>query len=177
MRRLVGMRLRSHTSLNMFTQGSIFQKIYIERNQMNQAAALLDTIIDTRDPEVFLALCATAGRFKQYRRERKIICSKAKARFQELISQHELGFADHAVEFYLGTNQERDRTFELAYKNLRNRPTLSAFEAAYSAALSDLKQDCARALAAEAFEKWGSIPAYKHSIFQTGKRGEDFAQP
>lgn len=151
-------------------------EIYIERNQMNQAAALLDTIIDTRDPEVFWRYAQLQeGLNNTVESENYLL--KAKARFQELISHHELGFADHAVEFYLGTNQEKDRTFELAYKNLRNRPTLSAFEAAYSASLADLKQDCARALAAEAFEKWGSIPAYKHSIFQTDKRGEYFAQP
>jgi tetratricopeptide (TPR) repeat protein len=151
-------------------------EIYLECHMIDQAAATLDPIIDTRDPEVFwryAQLHERAGRHV----EQENFLHKAKIRFQELLSQHELGFSDHAVEFYLGTNQELKRTVELANMNLRNRPTLSAFEAAYSAALAASTMDCAQALAKEAFEKWGSIPAYKHSIFQTNACGEAVDQP
>jgi len=146
-------------------------EIYIERDQMDQAAALLDPIIETRDPEVFWRYAQLYEGLNQTVESENYLL-KAKARFHELINQHELGFADHAVEFYLGTNQERNRTYELAIKNLRNRPTLSAYEAAYSAALCARTLDCARAFALEAFEKWGSIPAYANSLFMTKEFGE-----
>ncbi|MDN3987895.1 tetratricopeptide repeat protein [Zwartia vadi] len=141
-------------------------EIYIERNMLDQAAALLNPILDTHDPEVF-------WRYAQLQEglNNPVECDnfllKSKERFQDLTSQHELGFADHAVEFYLGTNQESEHAIELANKNLRNRPTLTAFEAAYAAALAASKRDDANTLAAQAREKWGSIPAFKHSIFMT----------
>jgi hypothetical protein len=146
-------------------------EIYIERDQLLQAATLLDPILETKDPEVF-------WRYAQIQKglnntdEYEIFLLKAKDRFQDLMSQHALGFADHAVEFYLGTNQEKERTYELAMMNLRNRPTLSAYEAAYTAALAATAKDGARELALEAFEKWGSIPAYAYSLFMTKKFGE-----
>ena len=141
-------------------------EIYIERNMLDQAAALLNPILDTQDPEVFWRYAQLyEGLNKPVECEDYLL--KAKERFQYLISQHELGFADHAVEFYLGTNQESDLAFELANKNLRNRPTLTAFEAGYAAALAASKLDHAQALAAQAREKWGAIPAFKHSIFKT----------
>lgn len=151
-------------------------EIYLDRDMLDQAGALLAPIIDTGDPEVlwrYAQLHEHAGR----QVENEFFLFKAKARFQELLGQHELGFADHAVEFYLGTNQEKLLTIELANKNLRNRPTLSAFEAAYSAALAASAQDFAQVLASEAFEKWSSIPAYKHCIFLREKCGENFDHP
>lgn len=141
-------------------------EIYIENDLLDQAAAVLEPIMNTEDPEVFWRYAQLKERsYKNAEREDFLL--KAKARFQDLLSRHELGFADHAVEFYLGTNQEIDCTFELANKNLRNRPTLAAYEAAYAAALAASKHAQAKVLAAESYELWGSIPAYKHSVFMS----------
>jgi len=118
-----------------------------------------------------LALCAIKRTLKQECRERYFLL-KAKARFEDLLGRHELGFADHAVEFYLGTNQEIERAFELANKNMRNRPTLAAYEAAYAAAIAASKHDQAQALAAESHDLWGSISAYKHSVLMS-ESGQD----
>jgi len=141
-------------------------EIYIENNLLDHATATLDPIVDTEDPEVFWRYSQLKARFNK-KAESEIFLLKAKARFQDLLSQHELGFADHAVEFYLGTNQESDRAFELANKNLRNRPTLTAFEAAYAAARAASKHEQAQVLATESLGLWGSIPAYKHSVFMS----------
>lgn len=139
-------------------------EIYIERHLLDQAAATLDPIIDTEDPEVFWRYSQLKERLNN-QAESEIFLLKAKSRFRDLLSQHELGFADHAVEFYLGTNQESDRAFELANKNLLNRPTLAAYEAAYAAALVASTHDRAQAIAEESFAMWGSIPAYQHTVF------------
>ncbi len=146
-------------------------EIYIEQNLLNQAAAVLDPIMDTEDPEVYWRYAQLKER-SNMKAESEIFLHKAKVRFQDLLSRHELGFADHAVEFYLGTNQEIERAFELANKNLRNRPTLAAYEAAYAAAIAASIHDQAQALAVESHDLWGSIPAYKHSVFmsESGER-------
>ena len=141
-------------------------EIYIENDQFDQAAAMLEPIMNTEDPEVFWRYAQLKERLNK-NAESDIFLLKAKARFEDLLSRHELAFADHAVEFYLGTNQESDRAFELANKNLRNRPTLAAYEAAYAAAIAASIDDQAQALAAEALELWGSISAYKHSVFMS----------
>lgn len=146
-------------------------EIYIEKNLLDQAAAILDPIMDTEDPEVYWRYAQLKERLNK-NAESNIFLLKAKVRFQDLLRRHELGFADHAVEFYLGTNQEIERAFELANKNLRNRPTLAAYEAAYAAAIATSIDDQAQALAAESLDLWGSIPAYKHSVFmsESGER-------
>lgn len=146
-------------------------EIYIEQNLLNQAAAVLDPIMDTGDPEVYWRYAQLKER-SNMNAESEIFLYKAKVRFQDLLSRHELGFADHAVEFYLGTNQEIERAFELANKNLRNRPTLAAYEAAYAAAIAASIHDQVQALAAESHDLWGSISAYKHSVFMS-ESGED----
>src|SRR5258705_255560 len=69
-------------------------------------------------------------------RQAAIHLQAARSGFEELLAKHPLAFADHGAEFYAGSGADPVRAFELAQKNLANRPTLRAFEQAYATALA-----------------------------------------
>jgi len=60
--------------------------------------------------------------------------SRARRRYEALLSRHPLAFADHAAEFYLGPGADAERAWALARLNLANRPTRRAVALACRAA-------------------------------------------
>jgi tetratricopeptide (TPR) repeat protein len=139
-------------------------EIRIEQNRTDQAMNLLEGVAQSGDPEVYWRLSQLHEKMGNENKSQEFL-DMAENRFTQLLNQHALGFADHAVEFYLGSNQNLRRAYELSKMNLDNRPSLSAFESSYTVAIALQDHVCARELAAQALEKWGDIPAYQHSIF------------
>jgi hypothetical protein len=60
--------------------------------------------------------------------------SRARERYETLLSRHLLAFADHAAEFYLGAGADAERAWNLARQNALNRPTKRAVALAVRAA-------------------------------------------
>ena len=98
----------------------------------------------------------------------------ARSRFEALLDKHLLAFADHGAEFYIGSGGDPLRALQLAQINLRNRPTLRAFEQTYTIALEAGETDAANEISAKAASRWGNTPAFQLSPFaevfsETGK--------
>ncbi|MDQ3031220.1 MAG: tetratricopeptide repeat protein [Myxococcota bacterium] len=68
----------------------------------------------------------------------------ASARYEHLLAEHRLAYADHATEFFLGPGADPERALALALENLANRPTERAYDLAITAALAtdDLALAC-----------------------------------
>jgi tetratricopeptide (TPR) repeat protein len=92
----------------------------------------------------------------------------ARSRFEALLDKHLLAFADHGAEFYIGSGSDPLRALELAQINLRNRPTLRAFEQTYIIALEAGETDAANEISVKATKHWGNIPAFQLSSFVQG---------
>jgi tetratricopeptide (TPR) repeat protein len=92
----------------------------------------------------------------------------ARSRFEELLDKHLLAFADHGAEFYIGSGGDPLRALELAQINLRNRPTLRAFEQCYTIALEAGETDAANEISVKATKRWGNAPAFQFSSFVQG---------
>ena len=92
----------------------------------------------------------------------------ARSRFEALLDKHLLAFADHGAEFYIGSGGDPLRALELAQINLRNRPTLRAFEQTYTIALEAGETDAANEISVKATKRWGNTPAFQFSSFVQG---------
>jgi hypothetical protein len=73
-----------------------------------------------------------------------------------------------SAEFYIGSGGNPLRALELAQINLRNRPTLRAFEQTYTIALEAGETDVASEISAKATSRWGNTPAFQLSPFVEG---------
>jgi FimV-like protein len=130
-------------------------EIYLENGDYDRARALLNSIINGGDPEArwrMSELLAKEGDIQGSACE----LEAASAMYEDLLSRHELAFADHAAEFYLGSGNNPDRALKLALLNLRNRGTIRAYELAIEAA--EVAEDIAlfKNLSSELAQKWGS---------------------
>ena len=92
----------------------------------------------------------------------------ARSRFEALLDKHLLAFADHGAEFYIGSGGDPLRALELAQINLRNRPTLRAFEQIYTIALEAGETDAANEISVKATKRWGNTLAFQFSSFVQG---------
>jgi tetratricopeptide (TPR) repeat protein len=92
----------------------------------------------------------------------------ARSRFEELLDKHLLAFADHGAEFYIGSGGDPLRALELAQINLRNRPTLRAFEQTYTIALEAGETDAANEISVKATKRWGNALTFQFSSFVQG---------
>jgi tetratricopeptide (TPR) repeat protein len=92
----------------------------------------------------------------------------ARSRFEALLDKHLLAFADHGAEFYIGSGGDPLRALELAQLNLRNRPTLRAFEQTYTIALEAGQTDAANEIAVKATKRRGNVFAFQFSSFVKG---------
>ena len=92
----------------------------------------------------------------------------ARSRFEALLDKHLLAFADHGAEFYIGSGGDPLRALELAQINLKNRPTLRAFEQTYTIALEAGETDAANEICVKATKRWGNAPAFQLSSFVQG---------
>ena len=85
----------------------------------------------------------------------------ARSRFEALLDKHLLAFADHGAEFYIGSGGDPLRALQLAQINLRNRPTLRAFEQTYKIALEAGEADTANEISVkgdQALGKYARVP-------------------
>lgn len=78
--------------------------------------------------------------------------AEALARYEALLAAHELAFADHAAEFFLGAGDDVERAHALAMANLANRQTDRSYELAVTTALATDRMPLACALLADAGE-------------------------
>ena len=74
---------------------------------------------------------------------------RARSRYDELAQKHQLAFADHAAQFYLGLGHDPARALGLARDNAKNRPTEPALDLWLTAALAAGARDEACAAAAQ----------------------------
>ena len=139
----------------------------------HEAEAMLRPAFASGDPEVSWRLAdvlIAAGNVA----EGASHLEGARSRFEELLDKHLLAFADHGAEFYIGSGGDPLRALQLAQINLRNRPTLRAFEQTYTIAVEAGETGAANEISAKAASRWGNTSAFQFSAFaeisqQTGK--------
>jgi tetratricopeptide (TPR) repeat protein len=102
-------------------------EIYTSQDQSGVAEALLVPALASGDPEVRWRLADVLSAQERFD-EAEIQLEAARFGFEALLSRHPLAFADHAVEFYAGSGNDRHRALELARLNVANRPTRRAIK-------------------------------------------------
>ena len=102
-------------------------EIYLDNGHSRDAIDTLMPVLESGDPEVPWRM-ADARKAAGDATAAPDYLDSARAGFEELVARHELAFADHAAEFYLGGGGDARRALELARTNLANRPTRRAFE-------------------------------------------------
>jgi tetratricopeptide (TPR) repeat protein len=123
------------------------------------AEALLLPALGSGDPEVAWRLSEVyAAQERTAEAETQRVA--ADVAFEALLARHELAFADHAAEFHLALGDAK-RALHLAKVNLRNRPTLRAFELAHAAAAAALDMEAASDVLMQARARLGH-----HSMFR-----------
>jgi tetratricopeptide (TPR) repeat protein len=110
-------------------------EIFLQHRRPEDARALLTPVITSGDPEVFWRM-ADVEEAAGNSIEADTLMRSARSGFEALLAKHLLAFADHACEFYAGSGGDPARAFELARRNLANRPTLRAFEQTRTAAVA-----------------------------------------
>jgi tetratricopeptide (TPR) repeat protein len=137
-------------------------EIYLQHGRLEDAEALLIPALSSRDPEVNWRLAdvlSAMGRTS----EAEVQMQGARIGFELLLDKYLLAFADHGAEFYSGSGNDPRRAFELTRINLANRPTLRAFEQAYSTALNAGFPDAAAEILAGATKCWSATTDLKLS--------------
>jgi tetratricopeptide (TPR) repeat protein len=137
-------------------------EIYLDCGQSQDAESLLTPAVSCGDPEVHWRLAdvmTASGRLNEAAAQMQA----ARSGFEALLEKHSLAFADHGAEFYSGSGNDAHRAFELAKLNLRNRPTLRAFEQALAIAVRAGEQAAASEILASAAKRWGGTPAFVQS--------------
>ena len=132
-----------------------------------EAEAMLRPALASGDPEVSWRLADVLnaeGRVD----EAASHLEAARSGFEALLDKHLLAFADHGAEFYIGSGDDPLRALELAQINLKNRPTLRAFEQTYAIALEAGETDAANEISVKATKRWGNTPAFQLSSFVQG---------
>jgi len=137
-------------------------QIYLDSGQTDDAEALLVPVLSSGDPEVHWRLADvmnTSGRTADV----SALMRSARTGFDLLLEKYLLAFADHGAEFYSGSGNDVRRAVELARVNLANRPTLRAFELAYSIAVSAGEHWAASGILKNAVKRWGGTAAFARS--------------
>jgi len=142
-------------------------EIFSATGRAGDAEATLRAALASGDPEVSWRLADVLdaeGRVD----EAASHLEAARSRFEALLDKHLLAFADHGAEFYIGSGSDPLRALELAQINLKNRPTLRAFEQTYTIALEAGETDAANEICVKATKRWGNTPAFQFSSFVQG---------
>ncbi|MEO6950581.1 MAG: tetratricopeptide repeat protein [Polyangia bacterium] len=112
-----------------------------------KAIALLEPLVAVDDPEYEGQLAALLADTDKDRAAK--LRADASMRYEALLKDMKLTYADHAARFYLSTNDPLDakKALELAKANMANRPTLDAQRLTVDAAIAagDSKLACATA--------------------------------
>lgn len=141
-------------------------ELHLDAGRLDSALKLLQPIKDSTDPEVSWRLAQLYDQTGQTH-EASHYLARTQHIFEQLLTHHELAFADHAVDFYLQEGDDPDKALRLALLNLDNRATLRAFELSYEAALGARQTPLAQTLADRAAVKWGHLPAFGHSALKS----------
>lgn len=142
-------------------------EIYLHCGRTSDAEALLLPAAASGDPEVHWRLAdvmVKEGRLADAERQLQV----ARSGFELLLEKHLLAFADHGAEFYAGHGNDAARAFELARINLENRPTLRAFEQAFSTAREAGETKASSEILASARARWGGSFAFRQSALAEG---------
>ncbi|MBT8493173.1 MAG: hypothetical protein KJO07_08950, partial [Deltaproteobacteria bacterium] len=98
------------------------------REQPDRAIELLEPLADSSEDPQYLAqlgeLLIASGRAKQGR----ALIEKARASYAELLAESPQAFADHAVDFYLGSGRSPQRALELARLLVEDRPVDRSYQ-------------------------------------------------
>jgi tetratricopeptide (TPR) repeat protein len=132
-----------------------------------EAEAMLRPALASGDPEVSWRL-ADVLHAKGSVDEAALHLETARSSFEVLLDKHLLAFADHGAEFYIGSGGDPLRALELAQVDLRNRPTLRAFEQTYKIALEADETDAANEISVKAAKRWGNTSVFQLSSFVQG---------
>lgn len=143
-------------------------ELHLDARQFDSALKLLQPIQDSADPEVSWRLAQLYEKTGQTREARHHL-ARTQHIFEQLLTHHELAFADHAVDFYLEEGDDPDKALQLALLNLDNRATLRAFELSVEAAQAASQNLMAQALAGRAAVQWGHLPAFEHSTLKASR--------
>jgi len=129
-----------------------------------EAEAMLRPALASGDPEVSWRLADVLNAEGRADKAASLL-EAARSRFEALLDKHLLAFADHGAEFYIGSGGDPLRALQLAQTNLRNRPTLRAFEQTYTVAVEAGEIEAANEIAAKAARRWGNTAAFRLSAF------------
>jgi tetratricopeptide (TPR) repeat protein len=138
-------------------------EICLAEGRAGEAEATLGPVIASGDPEVAWRLADVlhaAGRAAEA--EQHLV--SARSGFERLLNRHLLAFADHGAEFYAGSGGDPLRALDLAQVNLRNRPTLRAYQQTHAIALEAGEIDAAAEILAKATKAWGYSRFVKGSL-------------
>ncbi|MFL9982612.1 tetratricopeptide repeat protein [Paraburkholderia sediminicola] len=141
-------------------------EIYLRDGRTGDAETLLIPAVSSGDPEVCWRLADVMnamGRFADADAQMQV----ARSGFDALLAKHLLAFADHGAEFFSGSGNDACRALELATVNLANRPTLRAFEQAYTIAVSVGETLAACGILIAATEHWGTTAGFALSPLAT----------
>jgi tetratricopeptide (TPR) repeat protein len=142
-------------------------EICLTHGRTGDAEAALRPALASGDPEVSWRLADVLnaeGRVAEVAPQ----LDAARSGFEALLDKHLLAFADHGAEFYAGSGSDALRALELAQVNLRNRPTLRAFQQTYTIAVAAGETDAATEIAAAATRRWGNAPSFRLSSLVQG---------
>ena len=131
-------------------------EIHLENHAFEDTHKLLASVLHSGDPEVrwrLSDLLTEQGQLSAARDEKEI----ARTMYEDLLSRHELAFADHAAEFYLGSGGDPERALQLSLANLKNRYTKRAYRLALDAAQAAGQKEIAANLSSDAETKWGVL--------------------
>ena len=147
-------------------------EIHLRDDDVWTAEALLLPVVSSGDPEVDWRLAnvlTASGRTA----EAEMHLATARSGFEALLTKYLLAFADHGSEFYSSSGKNPRRALELSMINLKNRPTLRAFERAYEAAIEACEPKTAADLLVAAQKRWGGTQAFALSrlALAAGDRG------
>jgi tetratricopeptide (TPR) repeat protein len=138
-------------------------EICLAEGRAGEAEAILRPAIATGDPEVawrladVLLAVGNAAEAEQH-------LEAARSGFERLLNRHLLAFADHGAEFYAGSGGDPLRALDLAQVNLRNRPTLRAYQQTHAITLEAGEIDAAAEILAKATRAWGYSRFVKGSL-------------
>jgi hypothetical protein len=137
-------------------------EIFSSKGRASDAEVLLVPAITSGDPEVQWRLAEVMASQRKTA-EAEAHMQAARSGFDFLLARHQLAFADHGAEFFVGSGNDCCRALELARVNVANRPTLRAFEQAHTIALWAGDEAAASELLAAATKHWNGTHAFQLS--------------
>jgi tetratricopeptide (TPR) repeat protein len=154
-------------SLPCYVKARVHLAEILATGRTSEAEATLKPALASGDPEVAWRLADVLnaeGSIEEAASHLEI----ARNGYEAVLDKHLLAFADHGAEFYIGSGSDPLRALELAQINLKNRPTLRAFEQTYTIAREAGETDAANEISVKATKRWGNAPAFQLSSFVQG---------